>query len=80
MNTLVINMSINKNSSQITRLITLLLENAQSKHPQKTYHFGHMEEMIVLSTTKNTLIFNSLVQTYNYCTGKKKKKILIILL
>lgn len=27
-------MSINENGSQFTRLITLLLENAQSKHPQ----------------------------------------------
>lgn len=58
MNTLVINMSINKNSSQITRLITLLLENAQSKHPQRHITLGIWRRWLCCPSLK-TLWFST---------------------
>lgn len=33
---------------------------------------SHINKMIVLSITKNTLIFNILVQTYKHCTRREQ--------
>lgn len=64
-------MSIKERVQQFSRLITLLLGKGLQQYIASLSH-SHINKMIVLSITKNTLIFNILVQTYKHCTRREQ--------